>query len=394
MVRAGNLEQLVALREPWEALLAACERTLLFETWEWITTWWRHFGGDAELWVLAAWDGEGRLAGVAPWMLVRDGLGAFALRRLTFIGRGIVYPVHLDLLVRPSEEEHVTQALLDYLDAQAGQWDVLDLGDLHPDSALAPCLVGRYDRLKELKGTVARVSRLPATWEIYEKERLSSTRRKHLGQYRRKLEREHPGQVRFSEISSPAELRRALDVFAELNRTRWHGRQNESSFDDDAFVAFHREIASIALEKGWLHFCVLEVGEEMAAAIYAFLYRDVFYAYQATFDQRWAHYGPGQLMLGYTVERAIASGAREWNMMRGEQDYKLSWTDEERVDRHVVVSAGRAGDLWLLGGGLIETAKSFGRERLPAKLQERLIRLISMKGAHRHERARGRDVSD
>ena len=309
VTRIGTEEELCALREPWAELTANAAYVPLCANWEWVTTWWKHRDCGTDLWVLVAWDEAGSLAGLVPWMLMKDAWGPLQLRRLTFLGRGIVYPVHMDAIARHGEERAVCEAFLAYLDASHKDWDVLDLGDLNYDSPFRACLHASHWPHHALAGDVACVSDLPASWEQYEREKLSSTRRKHLGQYRRKLEREHPNLVRFYEVVDSQELQWALDAMSALNRTRWHDKSVHSAFDDEHFVAFHHELAQIALVQGWLRFYVLRVGDEMVAAIYGFLRDQVFYCYQSAFNLDWGKYGPGQLVLGYGFEKAIEDGA-------------------------------------------------------------------------------------
>ncbi len=399
-------EELARLCEPWTALMAEAPGAPVFQTWEWASAFWQHRDLGNELWVLAVWDAaaphlpashapaEGRLAGLLPLMLVEEHRGPFRLRRLTFLGRGINYPVHLNLIARPDEEQVVARALAAYLDEHRGAWDVLDLGDMRADSPLRAAFRALDRPLRELSGAPARVSALPASWEIYDKDCLSSTRRKHLGQYRRKLEREPPGLVSFYEVRNPNELGWALDAMGELNKSRWHDRRITSAFDHPEFVRFHAAMAQMALDQGWLRFYVLRVGEAMAASVYGFLYGGVFYCYQLTFNRDWGKYGPGNLILGYAIEHAIAGGAREWNMMRGDQEYKLSWTDEERFDAHLLVAATLAGRIWLTGDAAFDKARAWGKAHLPENVRERITQFLSRKGLRRLEPAGSKHVSD
>ena len=79
--------------------------------------------------------------------------------------------------------------------------------------------------------------------------------------------------------------------------------------------------------------------------------------------------------------------------MRGDQEYKLSWTDRERLDAHILASASLVGRFWLWRNALFDWAKTQSKEKLPRDVQERIVKLISARG-QKHEPAKPNDVSD
>jgi CelD/BcsL family acetyltransferase involved in cellulose biosynthesis len=363
------------LAPAWAELLAGTPEASVFLTWDWAYTWWRHRDVEAGLWILAAYDETDRLAGVAPWMLVHDRLGPLPLRRVAFLGTGMVYPVHLDVIARPEEAAGVSGAFMAYLKTHRREWDALDLADLVPGSALGRCLESSGWRYREREGAIARFTSLPDSFEAYERDLMTGTRRGHMRQKRRKLEREHQG-VLFERVSDPVGVEKALVALTQLHQVRFHGKHITTAFDNDSFLAFHREMAGIALERGWLRFYVLRVGEQIIAALYGFRFGDVYFAYQAAFDGAWGKYSPGYLLFTFAIEQSIAEGVREWNMMRGDQEYKLSWTHALRTDEHLVLGSTLAGRLWVLSGTVYDGAKRVARERLPQNVQDRLVRMI------------------
>jgi CelD/BcsL family acetyltransferase involved in cellulose biosynthesis len=369
---------LAGLRSAWTGLMAEVQDPCLFLTWDWVSVWWRHRDVAAGLWVLAAYDGGGQLAGLAPWMAVRTYAGPLPMRRLAFLGSGIVFPVELDVIARPGHKEAVCAAFVHYLETHRRDWDVLDLTDLDQRSPLAACVAQMGGRVRRLQPASARFTCLPGSFELYERDLMTGSRRGHMRQRRRKLEREHAGVI-FEELTGPDAVQVGLDALKRLNQARFHGQQVASSFDHDRFVAFHNEMAPLALAQGWLRFYVLRVGEEIIAAVYGFHYGGVWYAYQAAFDDAWGRYSPGYLLFTQCIQHAIAEGAREWNMMRGDQEYKLSWTHEVRADDHLALSSSLPGHLWMTGFTLFENAKIEARRRLPQGIQDRIDRFVGGK---------------
>src|SRR5947208_1796926 len=63
-------ERFQALRAEWEDLLTESSANCLFLTWEWLFSWWQELGRGRRLALLEV-RRDGRLIGLAPWMLRR-----------------------------------------------------------------------------------------------------------------------------------------------------------------------------------------------------------------------------------------------------------------------------------------------------------------------------------
>ena len=62
----SDIAGLRRLRPEWNGLLCRSPASSVFLTWEWIATWWEHFGREGDLLILAVRDESGRLVGLAP----------------------------------------------------------------------------------------------------------------------------------------------------------------------------------------------------------------------------------------------------------------------------------------------------------------------------------------
>ena len=365
--------ELLTLQKPWTDLMAEAPDASLFLTWEWTSAWWRHYGAGRELWLLAAWDHAGRLIGVAPWMLTQPPEGTSGPRRLAFI----FYrpPSRLDVIAQPHQKKAVCAAFLAYLAAHSQEWDILELMGVLQGSALKSGLESMGGRHLERPRVINPIVTLPGDWDTYVKT-LSRKRRRSLRNARNRLEREYSGQVRFHRVTQPDELPVAMDTLVALNRARWHSRDRRSLFDSGAFRAFHQEISTTALRLGWLRLYQLAVADRVIATTYCFRYRDVFYAYQTGFDLQWAWYSPSRLILAYTIREAIRGGAREFDMLRGTEAHKFTWTNETRNDCHLLASNNWRGHRYLLVARLFDIAASGGRKVLPQNVRSRLGRIM------------------
>jgi CelD/BcsL family acetyltransferase involved in cellulose biosynthesis len=370
---------MAALRDGWAALHAETPDAPIFLTWEWVDAWQRNREAGWELWVLAACDETGRLAGVAPWTRMRHHYGPLTLDRLAFVGDHRSYRIHLDVLARPDEKNAVFAAMLDYLASQPRAWDVLDLEALAAGSAVQEtlALAGRGGRrYHQVETLPCPYTRLPDSWETYEREQLSAEHRKWIKNRRNRLEKDFPGQVVFERVTDAASLPAAMDDLAALHQKRWHGKGQGSSFDHESFRGFQRDVAALALAHDWLRLYFLRVNGHAIAVEYFFLHGGVLFDYAKAFDPDWSRYSPGQLLMAHVVQDAIGEGVRELDLGRGSFDYKFRWTDQERVDSHVVLSASPTGHLWAYGGAAIRRAKDLAREKLPESVRARVNRMV------------------
>ena len=112
----------------------------------------------------------------------------------------------------------------------------------------------------------------------------------------------------------------------------------------------------------------------MVAAEYAYRYDDVLTGYATAFDDEFRDYNPGQIMLAYMVQDAIAEGVRELDLGRGTYDYKFRWTDREHRSSHLQLSVSPAGHLWAYGNALAREAKDLSRKYLPEKVRGQINR--------------------
>ena len=100
-------------------------------TWEWLFTWWKHFGRGRELFVLVVED-KGEVLGILPLMLFIDYRGAYErVRSLHFIGHRtsdwMGYYCYSQARSDP--------VALEYLKGCQHLWDYIDLRDIPEDSA-------------------------------------------------------------------------------------------------------------------------------------------------------------------------------------------------------------------------------------------------------------------
>ncbi|HEX7090744.1 MAG TPA: GNAT family N-acetyltransferase [Longimicrobiales bacterium] len=327
----GALE---ALRPDWARLWERCPDATPFQSPDWLLSWWNVFGRGRLLALIV--HRRDRLVGLAPFFV--DGgrpSGAEkqgSVRRVLFLGTGVTD--HLDCLLEPDYADAGAAAILAHLAAIASRWDILDLHQLRPGSALlrAPLPPGWSERLEDQESCPvlalpSRVEDLPAA---------GATLAERVRYYRRRAERIAP--LRF-ETAEGRDIGRLLEEFFRLHAKRWSVRGQPGALADAAVRAFHRRAAAGLAERGVLRLHALWLGTDLAAVFYGFLHRRRACAYLAGFEPRFASLSVGAVLLGHAIEEAIREGATEFDFLRGREEYKYRWGARDcwsrrRVLRH------------------------------------------------------------
>lgn len=78
-----SIEQLSSMRLLWRALLGKTRGATFFQTAEWLEAWWKHFGQDQQIKILAIGVG-GQTIGLVPLIVRREPTGVGALRTVTY----------------------------------------------------------------------------------------------------------------------------------------------------------------------------------------------------------------------------------------------------------------------------------------------------------------------
>jgi CelD/BcsL family acetyltransferase involved in cellulose biosynthesis len=330
-LRRERVTDLESLRSEWTEL--ARQGTNLFGTYEWMSTWWRHWGHDRPLLVTACRRDVGSLAAILP--LYRS--TGRPLRIVRFLGHGA--GDHLGPVCAPGDRAAVARALTATLRQDLGGWDLLLADRLPADEGWAPQIGGTLLRQE----SSPRIRIEGRTWEEYLSSR-SSNFRQQLRRFERRLARDHGFSYRLAD--DPQRLDEDLGALFRLHHARWGG-EGSLAFAPDR-QAFHREFAALALERGWLRLWMLEVDREPVAAFYGFRFADIEWYYQAGRDPRWERLSVGLVLLAHSVRAAMDDGMREYRFLRGGETYKDRFTSDVPLLDTVALSnsvTGRAAVL-------------------------------------------------
>ena len=311
--------------EEWRALAVAADN--IFGTPEWISTWWRHFGGGRRLLATACRDADGALVAVLPLYLWA---GRRPLRVVRFLGHGPGDA--LGPICRGADRAAVAVAL----ERRLQEWDAaLLVGETVPAEDGWSELLGARVVEREASPVLALHG---MSWESL----LASWSKNLRGQVRSRERKLVGGDLRvdFRLAVDPDRFERDLDLLFALHRARWPQGSGFSSGE-----AFHREFAALALERGWLRLWLLEIDGVARAAWCGFRFANVESYYQAgrDTDPAWDRYRLGFVLLAHSIREAAADGTREYRFLRGDEDFKYRFASHDHGLETFVIARGLRG---------------------------------------------------
>ncbi len=276
---------------------------------QWLEVWRRCFAPEEEFCIDVVRQGQD-VIGIAP-LRVKEG-------RARFIGSPDVCD-YQDFIVVPGRETAFFTALLDDLKRQGSAG--LDLAPVRPDSTVVTGLaeVARDRKCEVVAGEddVTLEVELPSTWDEY----LGSLDKKQRHELRRKLRRLWDADAvtykcRQVNRTEAAEL---TDAFLKLFAL---SRKKKADFMTERMQVFFRSLAETMADTGLLRYGILEVGEEVAAMIMGFDYRQSMYLYNSAYDPRHNALSVGLLSKVLCLKESIERGMKKWDFLKGAERYK------------------------------------------------------------------------
>lgn len=319
-----QLDRLDVVSDDWTRLADAAGN--VFSTQEWASMWWRHFGAERKLCLIASRDSAGSVVALLPLYLNRSR----PLRVLRFLGHGAAD--QLGPVCAAADRERVARGLRQVLADRRWRADLL-VGDR---------LGGAEGWTRRTRATVLLTEPSPTLaidgrgWEDF----LASKSKNFRDQVRgreRKLAKSHDLSFR---LSDRARLHEDMTTLLRLHSARW---EDATTAFDAELEAFHRDFASVALERGWLRLWLAEVDGEPVAAWYGLRYAGCECFYQSGRDPAWDEHSVGFVLLAHTIRSAFEDGMREYRFLRGGDAYKGRFADGDPGVETMVLGRGTLG---------------------------------------------------
>jgi CelD/BcsL family acetyltransferase involved in cellulose biosynthesis len=328
------------LKENWNRLLEADADANAHLTYEWLKTWWEHFGKSHELFILVIKDND-KVIGIAPLMItIQNVLPYIAIKRIEFIGTGITDYHNFIISHRHVE---VLETIFNFLKDQ--DWHIIKLRQLPSVSKnygyFQSYLMEKYYHQWQmsLKPTVT----CPYIAIEGNSENFFNSLGKNLRyDLKRKIRKlQEVGDVRFECYSGKENnLSQLFDDIFSIHSRSWKDKDQRCAFSLEQEVnrKFFQQITTVLGAKDWLRFFALFLNNKLIAYICCFTYRNTIYHWNTSFDPDYFRYSVGKILHYYAIENAIGNGFKEFDFMRGEEEYKMKWTKIVRTNYEFLIA--------------------------------------------------------
>jgi len=330
-----NKDELNSLKQDWSVLHSKSKNNSPFSTWEWVSNYEKILMGSNEKLNLICMSNEREeLIAVAPFVIKKERKYGLEFNIIELIGGdGRLAADYMDIIVDPEYLEEVKRRLMNYLTGGTDiKWDLIRWSGILDDSKC-------WDIVRQLKNEgyesaeeamdICPYIPLPNTWEEY-LNTLSKKSRYNVRKKRRELEKEYKDSL-FSVVGDEASLAKAMEWTCQLHRKRMRMKGIDGFSTSSEFWTFQKEVAKEFLAQGWLFLGVLEVDGSPVSCQYGFRFNNKLFHYQTGLDPDYEKHSTGLISTGFMIENAVKEKLREYDFLRGREDYKFHWTQDVRT---------------------------------------------------------------
>jgi len=361
-------EELEQFRECWNSLLRANPASSIFQTPEWLASWWQAYGQNRDLFALVFADSAGAVVGIAPLYADQTRFWGRSLTTLRMVGTGSGDSDGLDFITAPGSAIHCVQAFIAWLAAYK-EWHVCALETLPQHSPVAECLLRQVQESGmsiDSTFTPNFIIDLPSTWAQYVSS-LDASFRPLLTRYPKRLQSRFT--VKFSRCENVDDLKTRLQTLFDLHQMRWTGRGEAGAFAGNARRAFYQRMAAAFLQRGWLEFWLLELNGETVGAQFCFRYNDTVSLLQEGFHPKYAAEKIGYALKAHLLQEMISSGARRYDFLGGADPYKSKFgAHQENYLNLFIAGPSRRGRIYLQVQKQKRRIKQWLKRKLPSNM--------------------------
>jgi CelD/BcsL family acetyltransferase involved in cellulose biosynthesis len=163
---------------------------------------------------------------------------------------------------------------------------------------------------------------LPESYEAYVKS-LGKNMREQIKRYPKRLEKEF--KVEYELAESEGAVQSALSDLFKLHGARWRQRGQTGVLATTRRQKFHRAVCTSFLQKDYLRLWSLRCNGTPACVLLNYFYEGKYYFFIGGFDPDLMRWSVGTCLFAKVFQHAIEEGAKEFDFLRGEEEYKYRY---------------------------------------------------------------------
>ena len=330
-VQRGDGGVFEAIADDWRALCGEGASDEPFYRPEWIGAYLRAFAPDADAMLFTAHAGP-RLRAVLPLVHRRGLFSGIPARILESPSN--VHSGRFDVIHGAGDGDAAVASLWAGLKSQP-DWDVIVMRDA-PAGGAAERLLGLAAADGWPVGQWS-TNQTPVASMTGVRDPLSLLRHAHFRANLRRRTRKIAEGTPLSLERIVAADRHALDLFYAIEASGWKGRERTAIACDAATRRFYDDVALQGERFGYLALYILRSGSAPIAGAFGLWHRRRLFTPKIGFDERYAAFSPGHLLVEATLRDAIDRGIVDFDFLGPSMPWKLEWTSQIRAHSHCYI---------------------------------------------------------
>lgn len=315
-------KRLIELKEQWNHVLGKSSCDSIFLTWEWIITWWRHFGKNKELCIILV-KKQNQIVAILPLMKEKEKYLGFTILKIKAIRNN--HSPYFDLILT-DDIERVIKVAFEYINKL--KWDVIELNRILSNSTSIHAIKKLSSRnviRLVLQETVYRSPYVTVNnnWDHYYGS-LSKNLKKNIKRRENKLQ--ILGNTEIESIQFSDKLDYYLEKGFEIEASGWKGKAGTAILCNKNVRNFYSDLAHTSAMKGWLSLSFLKVDYRRIAFNYGLRYKNTINSCKIGYNPDFAKYSPGILLCKMILKNAFEENYKLVNFLGEYQSHKKNWT--------------------------------------------------------------------
>ncbi len=349
--------------DEWKALFRR-SRCGPFLSWEWMSTWFKHFGNQSSPVLLKAYR-NGSLIGILPMMRTEESFMGRHSTRLSLIGADVGGADQLDIISMGYDQDDVVSAIAKFIIEQE-EFDSIGFEGLSANSITINIVKRLNDALgrKPRTYSIAPAATCPqivlsAGWNsVLNKSKRASN-------FKRRLKKlECRPDFEFRSVIDRFGIEAAFERFLELHERRWEECGGSELTGHPRLELFQRDVVKQMAAAGLVRFDEIWLDGECRASVYGLDDGKTFYYYNSGYDLDYSHMSIGLVLIGLSVKSAIERGNTLYDFLRGNEGYKYDWANRSletvnlslRPSSRLLTMAEKLDEIGKAGKRLAKTA--------------------------------------
>ena len=325
-----DMHTLLTQKNKWNALAERDRTATIFQTFEWHYSWWKTFGHDFQLLLLLA-ECSGELVGIAPLMLDEIRILGYKQKIVKFMGAG--ESDYCDFILDRSQPAALPR-MFQWLFENHHRWDVIHLSEISNSSITLHALPEFFTE-RGYRTDTHELHKAPTIIfgdSLFEQNLLKKkSLKRHYNYFSR------TGHLELKHFRDAEKILLQLDSFFVQHVQRRALTHIPSKFLNNQHRDFYREMVRGLAPTNWLLFSTLLFNGKPIAFHLGFEYGKRFIWYTPSFDVAYFKRSPGQVLIKYLLEYAIAHKLNEFDFSIGDEAYKYRFANHIRINSAVRV---------------------------------------------------------